>query len=116
AEDGIRDGHVTGVQTCALPICYNHYNGTFGGPVVIPKVYNGRDKLFFFVSFTGIRRIIPPNPINFNWTFPTMANRGGDFSRLLQSDASRYQIYDPLTVRPDPARAGHVIRDPMAGN
>jgi hypothetical protein len=95
---------------------YNHYNGTFGGPVVIPKVYNGRDKLFFFVSFTGIRRIIPPNPINYNWTFPTMANRAGDFSRLLLSDASRYQVYDPLTVRPDPARAGHVIREPFAGN
>ena len=40
---------------------YNHYNGTVGGPVVIPKVYNGRDKLFFFVSYTDIRRVIPPN-------------------------------------------------------
>jgi hypothetical protein len=31
-------------------------------------------------------------------------------------DASRYQIYDPLTVRPDPDRSGHWIRTPLAGN
>src|SRR5439155_4738252 len=74
AEDGIRDGHVTGVQTCALPISgppnvswfsdlvgssyfapkpldrKNDYGGTLGGPVWIPKVYNGHDRTFFFRS------------------------------------------------------------------
>ena len=84
--------------------------------MLIPKVYNGRDTLFFFVSFTGIRRVIPPNPINYNWTFPTTDDRAGDFSRLLLADASRYQIYDPLSARPDPARPGHIIRDPFARN
>ena len=29
---------------------------------------------------------------------------------------ARYQVYDPLTTRPDPARAGHVVRTPFAGN
>ena len=40
----------------------------------------------------------------------------GDFSNLLAVDPVRYQIYDPLTVRPDPARPGFFIRDPFPGN
>ena len=47
---------------------------------------------------------------------PTVAMRDGDFSTLLQIDPVRYQIYDPLTTRPDPARAGHWVRDPFPGN
>jgi hypothetical protein len=42
--------------------------------------------------------------------------RDGDFSRLLQVDAVRYQVYDPLTTRLDPARPGFYVRDPFAGN
>ncbi len=94
----------------------NHYSGFIGGPLVIPKVFNGRDRLFFFFSYVGFRRLIPPNPINFNHTFPTMPNRAGDFSDLLAVDPTRYQIYDPLSVRPDPARAGNFIRTPFTGN
>ena len=94
----------------------NHYSGFIGGPLIIPKVYNGKDKLFFFVSYVGFQRLIPPNPINFNHTFPTLTNRDGDFSQLLQNDATRYQIYDPLSVRPDPARPGNYIRTPISGN
>ena len=41
----------------------------------------------------------------------------GDFSDLLLlPNPAQYQIYDPLTTRPDPARPGHVIRDPFPGN
>jgi hypothetical protein len=94
----------------------NHYSAFLGGPVVIPGLFNGRDRLFFFFSFVGFRRIIPPNPINYNHTFPTLANRQGDFSQLLRADAVRYQIYDPLSVQPDPGRPGHFIRTPLAGN
>ncbi|MBM3735956.1 MAG: TonB-dependent receptor [Acidobacteria bacterium] len=94
----------------------NHYSGFIGGPVIIPKVFDGRDRLFFFFSYVGFRRLIPPNPINLNHTFPTMPNRQGDFSDLLAADATRYQIYDPLSVRPDPARANNFIRTPFTGN
>ncbi|MBI4875285.1 MAG: carboxypeptidase regulatory-like domain-containing protein [Acidobacteria bacterium] len=94
----------------------NHYSAFLGGPVVIPGVFNGRDRLFFFFSFVGFRRIYPPNPINFNHTFPTLANRRGDFSQLLNVDAARYQIYDPLSVQPDPNRPGNYIRTPIPGN
>lgn len=94
----------------------NHYSAFVGGPIVIPKVIDGRDKLFFFFSYVGFRRLIPPNPINFNHTFPTMMNREGDFSDLLAVDATRYQLYDPLSVRQDPARPNNFIRTPIAGN
>ncbi len=94
----------------------NHYSVFIGGPVVIPGVFNGRDRLFFFFSFVGFRRIIPPNPINYNHTFPTLANRQGDFSQLLRIDPVRYQIHDPLSVQPDPARAGNFVRSPFENN
>jgi hypothetical protein len=94
----------------------NNYAATLGGPVYIPKVIDGRDKLFFFFSWSAFETKRPnPGPY-LNHTVPTAANRAGDFSNLLQVDASRYQIYDPLTVRPDPARPTHYIRDPIPGN
>ena len=94
----------------------NQYMATLSGPVIIPKVFNGRDKLFFFFNAGGFRIISSASPEYQNKTFPTMAQRAGDFSSLLNVDAVRYQIYDPLSVRPDPARAGHYIRDPIPGN
>lgn len=94
----------------------NNWGATIGGPVVIPKIYNGRNKLFSFFSYNGFIDVKTEDPSNFNKTVPTMANRAGDFSQLLQVDPVRYQIYDPFSVRRDPDRAGHWIRDPMSGN
>jgi len=37
----------------------NDFGGTFGGPVEIPRLYNGKDKTFFFVSYEGLRLIAP---------------------------------------------------------
>ena len=56
----------------------------------------------------------PVNPTQH--TIPTDAHLRGDFSDLLAIDPVRYQIYDPLTVKPDPARPGFFIRDPFPGN
>jgi hypothetical protein len=80
---------------------------TIGGPIV-------RDKLFVFVNYSFNVDDRPANPTNH--TIPTEANLRGDFSNLLAIDPVRYQIYDPLTVRPDPARPGFFIRDPFPGN
>ena len=74
------------------------------------------NKLFFFFNFSLESRPVPNEPdSSIYYTIPTMANREGDFSRLLNID-SRYQVYDPLSVRPDPARATHVVRTPFPGN
>ena len=92
----------------------NNYAGTLGGPIVIPKVVNGRNKLFFFFSYDGFQDK-KSTESTFNHTVPNAAQRLGDFSGLL-AIGPRYQIYDPLSVRADPARPGHFVRDPIAGN
>lgn len=94
----------------------NNYSGTISGPIYIPKVIDGRNKLFFFLGFNGLKNRQAARPSEINYTVPTMAMRDGDFSSLLPVDAVRYQIYDPLSVRPDPARPGHFVRTPFAGN
>ena len=91
----------------------SQYAATFGGPVMLPRLYSGKDRLFFFLSFVGYDSAGVGNS---NRTVPTMANRQGDFSQLLNVDASRYQIYDPTTVRADAARPTHYIRSPFPGN
>ena len=79
------------------------YGGTFGGPVRIPKVYNGAQKTFFFVSFEPTHQQFPTN--NSFTTVPTALERTGDFSQSWTTlntagQLVRYpiQIYDPLTV------------------
>ncbi len=94
----------------------NNYAGTFGGPVVLPKVYNGRDRLFFFFSYQGNKDSLQDLPSRLNRTIPTLDDRRGDFSRHLQVNANLYQLYDPLSVRPDAARPTHYIRSPIPGN
>ncbi len=95
----------------------NIYSASFGGPVVIPKVYNGRNKLFSLFSFSGYLDRKTEDADNINITLPSMANRQGDFSRLLQVNATKYQVYDPLSVRRDTSRSGtHYVRDPFPGN
>ncbi|MEK7408282.1 MAG: TonB-dependent receptor [Acidobacteriota bacterium] len=94
----------------------NKYQFSLGGPVYLPKLFDGRNRMFFFISYNAIRDRFNTAAGNELFTVPTMANRGGDFSGLLQANATQYQIYDPLTVRPDPARATHYIRAPFPGN
>ncbi|MGA3164978.1 MAG: TonB-dependent receptor [Terriglobia bacterium] len=71
----------------------NEFAGTFGGPVYIPHLYNGRDKTFFFFSYGGQRYRIGARgyvPV------PTAAFRQGDFSAI----SSAVTIRDPQTGTP----------------
>ena len=79
---------------------------TFGGPLM-------HDKLFIFANYSWNHDDRPTQAFS---TIPTEANLRGDFSNLLAIDPVRYQIYDPLTTRPDPNRPGFFIRDPFPGN
>jgi len=89
---------------------YNRYGGTVGGPVWLPKIYNGKNRTFFFFGFEGIKDRFPEPTQE---TVPTAAERGGDFSALLQL-GSQYQIYDPLTAVK--LSNGRIQRQPFAGN
>lgn len=73
---------------------FNQYGVTAGGPVILPKVFNGRNKLFFFFAFEGLKDG-QPNPTFL--TVPTDAERQGNFSALLAA-GSQYQLYDPTTA------------------
>jgi hypothetical protein len=93
-----------------------NYHATISGPIYIPKLLDGRNKLFFFFGFSELKNRQSARPNELNYTVPTEAMRNGDFSQLLAIDPVRYRIYDPLTTRLDPARPGHYIRDPFPGN
>jgi Carboxypeptidase regulatory-like domain len=95
------------------PYHHNQYAAAIGGPVVIPKLYNGRNKMFFFLGYAGFQI----NEYRQSYaTFPTAAMRAGDFSQLLNISATNYQIYNPYSAVPDPTRPGHVVRTPFPGN
>jgi outer membrane receptor protein involved in Fe transport len=72
---------------------YNQFGAKLGGPIRIPKVYNGSEKSFFFVNYEGLRRQQPSTQIS---TIPNQAFRSGDFS------ASPVPVHDPLTGLPFP--------------
>jgi Carboxypeptidase regulatory-like domain len=77
----------------ARPATYSNRPGfTVGGPVWIPKVYNGKDKTFFFVSYESIDDSRPRFDANNIWS-PTDALKNGDFSAYI----NQVKIYDPLT-------------------
>src|SRR5215813_4692591 len=103
----------------------NHSNppgATLTRPVILPKLYNGRDKTFFTFGYEAIRDSRPRYDSG-TPTVPTAAMKSGDFSAFLAlPNGSQYQIYNPFSRRadPDPKRAGHFIEDPFmcdsAGN
>jgi hypothetical protein len=84
-----------------------------GGPVRIPRLYNGKNKLFFYFEYDKITNI-QANPNTPIFTMPTAAERTGDFSALLSvPNASNYIVYDP---RSGALVNGHVTRTPFPGN
>ncbi len=88
---------------------YNQFGGTIGGPVRIPHLFNGRDKLFFFYAFEGYKGSLPATTIT---SVPTAAERSGDFSALLALGSS-YQLYNPFTA----TQSGtSVVRTAIPGN
>ena len=64
------------------PIHFNEYGGTVGGPVWIPKVYNGKQKTFFFFAYDGTRN---QDPRFGTRSVFTDLERKGDFSQSYTS-------------------------------
>jgi hypothetical protein len=93
----------------------NDYGGTFGGPVRIPKIYDGRNKTFFFFSWEQYREDVG---LTFNDTVPTTAFRNGDFSAISPNGTcalcSQYGIQQtPLGV---PTIATDALGRPLMAN
>ncbi len=96
------------------PVLRRHqYGYSLGGPIVIPKLFNGKNKTFFFSTFEGRRE---KDPLDQLFSVPTAAERAGDFSKtfaLINGQPQLISIYDPNTSR---VVNGVRTRDPFPGN
>ncbi len=91
---------------------YNQFGGALGGPVYLPRLYQGRDRTFFFFNYEEWRFRQFLNPIT---SVPTASQRKGDFSDLRDANGLLTTLYDPSTTRANSAGAGY-LRDPLPGN
>jgi hypothetical protein len=87
----------------------NEFGGSVGGPVFIPKIYDGKNRTFFFTSYELAR--IASSATN-STTMPTMPMRQGDFSGLVDSTGRRSVLYDPYSTGAAPTWQ----RTPFPGN
>ena len=88
----------------------NRYGVAAGGPVLVPKVYDGRNKTFWYFTWEANKFGSPNSTTS---TVPRAAWRNGDLSDLLRIGGN-YQIYDPATIQV--AANGRFSRQPFAGN
>ena len=70
------------------------FGAFLGGPLKIPKIFNGGNKWFFFAGWNGNRGRTPYDAFS---TVPTLAERAGDFSGATYKDGSPVQIFNPAT-------------------
>jgi len=89
------------------PLRNNLFGFSIGGPVIVPKVYSGKNKTFFFGGWEGTH--VRQYTYATSDTPPT-AIRGGNLS------SAPGLVYDPLTTVPNPASPGTYIRTPFPGN
>src|SRR3989441_10111916 len=83
----------TSVHPAKSPFKWNDYGFELDGPVRLPKLYDGHDKLFFMANYEALRR--RQHFLN-TYNVPTPAMFTGDFSELSTP------IYDPITKQPFP--------------
>ena len=92
---------------------YNLFGGSGGAPVLIPKIYNGKNRTFWFFNYEGSREGVPRANVN---TVPTVLERAGDFSQSRVRNGANIlpvTIYDPSTTR---LQGAIFVRDPFPGN
>lgn len=97
------------------PFKQQGYSATLGGPIFIPKVYDGRDKSFFFVSYEGLRF---NQALDYFRTVPTERERRGDFSQTVAQvgpDFIPVQVFDPFNVTPVPGVSNQWTRNIFPG-
>jgi hypothetical protein len=84
-----------GIPVLAQP--FKNYGDSLGGPVRIPKIYDGRNKTFFFVTTEGYRMFDAATTVD---SVPTALERIGNFSQSLSTtkNGSQQIIYDPLST------------------
>lgn len=99
-------------STSKTKFTYNQYGGSLGGPVVLPKLYDGRNKTFFFANYEEYRYAKGSSSIS---TVPTDLQRQGDYSQTFDASGKQIGIYDPNSTTPNTNGSGYV-RTAFAGN
>ncbi len=85
----------------------NQFGAQASGPIYIPKLVDGRNRVFWMVSWESLRQRSADPGVT---TFPIQEWRNGDFSSLLNATGQQVLIYDPRSTRPDGSRT------PIPGN
>lgn len=116
-QEAVNAANPSNPQPVNPPFHQNQFGATIGGPFVLPHMYNGRNKTFWFLSYDEGLFAKVNNPSS---TFvPTAAELGGNFSDW------PFPIYDPATTQPNPnynpkqpqsPTNSPVIRQPFSGN
>jgi len=94
-----------GLPVAAQP--FRDWAGSLGGPVFIPKLYDGHNRTFFFVATESYRQ---QDGGNTAFSVPTALERAGNFSQSFSAAKGLQTIYDPLSTTSTGART------PFAGN
>jgi hypothetical protein len=104
----------------ASVVRYNQFGFTVGGPVELPRIYNGKSKTFFFFDYQGTRQ---PGGVTDTTSVPTAAMRQGIFTGLTNGSGggagSPVNIYNPFSVSADPSCPSSqptCLRAPFPGN
>ncbi len=100
----------------------NQFGFNVSGPIVIPKLYDGGRSSFVSVSYEGVRETVGRSYLR---TIPTLPERTGDFSAVVDKAGDLLPIFDPASTRPNPnfnpaARVSvanlQYLREPFPGN
>lgn len=94
-----------------IPTYLDRWGVSAGGPILLPKIYNGRNRTFWQYGYEALWDGTPESPALL--TVPTDSEKRGDFSQLLAL-GPQYQIYDPATIQPN--GNGTFTRQPFPGN
>ena len=103
-----------GIKKAAFRL--NQGGGSIGGPVIIPHLYNGKDKMFFFASFMRLSHSYPADLVT---TVPTDLQRAGNFSQTLipgiNGQPEPINLYNPFLATPYNGSSTVVQRPIYAG-
>ncbi len=107
---GIAKARQNPASFAAPHLVRNEFGASVGGPISIPKLYNGQNKSFFFFAYE--RFSLRQNASELV-AVPTVAMRNGDFSGLVNSSGILQTIYDPNSTQ---SAANNYARTPFPNN
>ena len=84
---------LSGFPTAKSEYNQSHFGANVGGPLNIPKIFNGGNKWFFFFGWNASRGDTPYDSFS---RVPTLAERNGDFSNATYNDGTPVQLFNPV--------------------